>query len=564
MAFYDNWARRLGWVSTEQTAKPPPKDPTIPDPYNNQALSVGYGTQADPMAQSDRANAMAVIQASLRTAQERSRQTRYTDFETMDVGDIAKMLDAVVDAVLTFDDVTTGRGFKMECDDTGAEQVLTLAITAADLNQLAEEALRDMLKYGDTFGEPIFVGPQLVNVQSYTPSEMYVSKDDKGRLAKGKDDNGFFAAFQQKKQGQIVAGWQPWEMVHGKLFPSRKLTYSFKGLLDDIRPDWRKLQLVELGMVVARVTRAYPRRVHMVDMTGKDRGEQERTLLGYINRMTGRVLGRRPTNDDGLPQVDVGEDLYVATGYTQGPDGKPVPKLNEVRTEDPAIAGLAELGDVSYLRQKVWSAVPADVVGIKRNTTGDLDSQDIAYARLLRRCQTQLEKYLRGILDQVLLANGRLPSQVPYRIIFPVITVGAAWKHADARFRDSMTIRNYLEMGTISRRFAIKRSFNLSDREVDAIWQEIGEEAADPIFMPVDPNAGVGGGADPNAAAAGVKPARNGPPSVQGAVNKANNDKTPVPTAPSVVKAGTGAVTKNGINRGTNMGKRLRGNMSGG
>ena len=33
---------------------------------------------------------------------------------------------------------------------------------------------------------------------------------------------------------------------------------------------------------------------------------------------------------DGLPTADVNEDLYVATGYTTGPDGKPVPKLNSV------------------------------------------------------------------------------------------------------------------------------------------------------------------------------------------------------------------------------------------
>lgn len=553
MASLFDW---LGWGrAAEQVAPPPKPEPNTPKLDTPQSDPVGYGTQVDPMAQADRKNAMAVIQAALRTSQERGRAARYADFDRMDVGDVAAMLDFVVDAALTFDDVTTGRGFKMECDDQGAEQLLSAAIKQADLRQLAEEALRDMLKYGDTFCEPIFVGPQLVNVQTYNAAEMFVARDDKGKLVRGKDDAGFFAAFQQKRQGQIVAGWQPWEMLHGKFWPSRKLTYSAKGLLDDIRPDWRKLQLIELGMVTARVTRAYPRRVHMVDMTGKDRQDQERTLIGYINRMTGKLFGKRQVDTDGLPTADVNEDLYVATGYMTGQDGKLVPKLNSVTTEDPAIAGLAAMQDVEYMRQKVWSQVPADVVGIKRNTTGDLDSQDIAYARLLRRCQRQLETLIRGILDQVLMANGRLPSQVEYQIVFPVVTVGAAWKHADARFRDSMTLRNYLEMGVISRRTALKRSYNLSDREVDAIWQEIEDESTNPIFMPV--------GADPEQDAANVLPARNGPPSVTGATNKANNDKTPVPSAPVVKPAGK-AVTKNGIDRGTKMGQRLRGNMSGG
>jgi hypothetical protein len=53
---------------------------------------------------------------------------------------------------------------------------------------------------------------------------------------------------------------------------------------------------------------------------------------------------------------------------------------------------------------------------------------------------------------------------------------------------------------------------------------------------------------------------------VAGNVNKAGNDNgKPAPNAPAVKQvSGQGAVTKNGINRGTNLGKRLRGNMSGG
>lgn len=557
MRFFD-WL--FGRQVAEQTAPPPKKDPEVPNLDTPQSEPVGFGGETLPLAQADRKNPAAVISAALRTAQERGRQARYADFEAMDNSDTALMLDAVVDAVLTFDDVTTGRGFKLEADDKATEELIRLAAKTADLPQLAEEALRDMLKYGDCFGEPIFVSKQLVNVQTYRPAEIFVAKDDKGRLAKGKDDNGNFAAFQQKKGGQIVAGWQPWEMIHGKFWPSRKLNYSLKGLLDDRRVDWRKLQLVELGMVVARVTRAYPRRVHTVDMTNRDRGDQERTLRNYINRMTGRVFGKRVTNDDGLPTADVNEDLYVAQGYVTGPDGKLYPKLNTVKTEDPAIAGLAELGDVEYLRQKVWSAVPADVVGIKRSTSsGEVDSQDLAYARMLRRCQVQLEKFLRGILDQVLLASGKLPSATPYRVIFPAVSVGAAWKFADARFRDSLTIRNYLEMGTISRRFAVKRSFNLSDLEVDAMWEAIGEEAENPIFQ------------------LQIAPARNGQPGdgassplgqVAGAINKASPDGGgAAPTAKTVPATGAkaGASTTNtGISRGTKIGKRLAGSNSGG
>jgi hypothetical protein len=527
----------------------------VPRDELNFVEPIGFGGEVVPMDKKDRKDPAAIVSASMRAAQETSRAARYADFDLMDNGDLGAMLDAVVDAVLTFEDVSTGRGFKVESDDATVQELLDRAKRQADLEQLAEEILRDMLKYGDGFVEPLFAGPELVGAQTYKPAEITVNRDDKGRLPRGKDEDGFPIAFQQKKNGTIVAGWQPWEMVHFKFWPSRKLKYSEKGLLDLLRSDWRKLQLVEQGMVVARITRAYPRRVHYVDVTNKDRKEQEETLKQYIVRMTKKVFGRKQTNADNLPIVDVSDDIYMTTGYETGPDGRLYPKLNRTEIEDPAMAGLAELGDVQYLRQKQWSQVPSDVVGIKRNMTGDMDSQDLAFTKLLRRCQRQLERGLRGIFDQVLLANGKLPAEVEYRVLMPVIDIKASWRYADARFRSSMELRNYAEMGAVSRRFMLKRAFSMTDKEIDAEWQNVEEEMSNPIFVAL--------------AAQGA--ARDGLPSVSGEiagnVNKAGNDGgSATPTAPKAADPDEDdpAVTKNGINRGTKLGQKLRGNMSGG
>lgn len=532
MALWDFLRRR----KDEQTAKAPPATPTA-DP-------VGTVGELEPLAQSDRKNPAAVVSAVLRTAQERGRAARYRDFELMDTGDIAAMIDAVVDSALTFEDVSTGRGFKIESDNPTVEQILQTAVRVGDLQQLADEVCREMVKYGDAFVEPVFVGSEFVGAQTYAPSEITRTQDDKGRLVRGKDDDGFYVAFQQKRNGQVVAGWQPWEMIHFKFAPSRRLIYSAKSLLDDIRTDWKKLQLVEQGMVVARITRAYPRRVHYLDVTNKEKVEQEQLLTRYIARMTKKVLGRKPETEDGFPVADVSEDLYLTTGYMTGPDGKPVPRLNRVETEDPAIAGLAAMSDVEYLRGKLWSAVPSDVVGIIRNTLGDMNSQDVAYTRLVRRVQRQLEVGLRALFDQILLTKGYLPGSVEYRVVLPTVDIKASWKHSDARFRASMTLRNYAEMGAISRRFMLRQAYNLSDLEIDRIWKEIESEATNPIFAP-------------------VLPARDGPPTIVGAINKAGNDNTPVPSRPTTIPADAGrAVTKNGIDRGTDLGQMLRGNNS--
>lgn len=561
----------LDWLfgprEATEAAAPPPRKPA-PD-----IDAIGFNGEIDPLAKSDRKNPAVVVAASLRSAQERNRKTRYDQFDAMDSGDIAAMLDAVVGAALTFDDVGSGRGFKVECDNASAAKVLKEALEATRLADVVEEVARDMLKYGDAFVEPIFDGKDLVGVQTYKPSEIFRSQDDKGRLIRGKDDAGFPAAFQQKRRGQVVAGWQPWELTHFRFWPEKKLIYSKKGILDDIRAEWRKLQLVEIGMVTARVTRAYPRRIHYVDMTGKDRTDQERSLAAYIARMTNRVFGQRNVNEDNLPVADVGEDLYVATGYTTDATGKSIEKLNRVETEDPAIAGIAELDDVSYLRQKLWCYVPSDVVGIKRNTSGDLDSQDLAYARLLRRTQRQLELGIRQILDQALMARGRM--KIEYRVVFPVVTVGAAWKHSDARFRDSMTLRNYLEMDVIPRRYALKRSFNLSDLEVDELWEQIKEERESGLFVSVLPFRN-GQPGDPSAQtnnpdANPLAPDNEKPKGPQAKLNtaKKKGKHGSLPTAGTGVAAALDpkkakAVTNNGIYRGTKLSMITRGNSSGG
>ncbi len=507
---------------------------------------IGFGNEINPMDKKDRKDGASVVQAAIQAAQNSSRTARYTDFLAMDASDIGAMLDAVVDAALTFEDVSTGRGFKVESDDKGVDELLNRAKRQADLEQLSEEILRDFLKWGDGFAEPLFAGPELVGVQTYEPQQMFVARDDKNLAPKLKDDDGFPISFQQRKNGSVVAGWQPWEMVHFKYWPSRRLLYSQKSLLDGLRADWRKLQMVEQGMVVARVTRAYPKRVHYLDVTGKDRGEQEEILKRYIQRLTLRRYGAKPTNADGIPLVDVSDDLYITTGYETGPDGKALPKLNKTEIEDPAMAGLSDLGDVIYLRQKIWAQVPSDVVGIKRNTSTDLDTQDIAFTRLLRRCQRQLERGLRGIFDQVLLANGKLPSTVEYRIVMPTLDVKGSWKHSDSRFRASMTLRNYAEMGAVSRRFMLRQAYNLTDLEIDALFGEVEDEMNNPIFQAL---------MDQGAA-------RNGAPTVTGAINKAGNDSNPAePTAP---KTSPKTVTKNNIDRGTPLSQRNRGNMSGG
>src|SRR5262245_53632522 len=136
-----------------RTSTPEPAMPEAKSPKPREELPsvepIGFGQEIDPMDKTSRKDVATVVHASIQAAQNRSRAARYTDFKTMDASDIGAMLTAVVDAALTGDDVGTSRGFRVESDDKRAHELLNRAKNQADLDQLAEEALYDILKYGD-------------------------------------------------------------------------------------------------------------------------------------------------------------------------------------------------------------------------------------------------------------------------------------------------------------------------------------------------------------------------------------------------------------------------------
>jgi len=85
------------------------------------------------------------------------------------------------------------------------QELFDRAVRQADLQQLSEEILRDFLKYGDGFAEPLFAGPELVGVQTYRPAEMTVTRDDKGLLPRVRTTT----ASQSRSSSESVAQSRP-------------------------------------------------------------------------------------------------------------------------------------------------------------------------------------------------------------------------------------------------------------------------------------------------------------------------------------------------------------------
>lgn len=415
-----------------------------------------------------------------------ARSARYADFNQMDTGDVATMLDQVVQATLTFDgnDDVMGdpllkdRCFKIELPGkygvAGPRTVLRHFLTDSGIREAMPAVLRDVLKYGDEFSEPLVDDyGNVVGIVPYPVEEIRVRRDAKGRLISGPDEDGNGQAYQQVYQGKILAGFFPGELVHLKLYPSAKRSYSEKGMLDDMRAAWKKLDWEEQSMVVARVTRAYPRNKHKIDTTSKSDQEAKDLVRKYMNSLSTREA---PSGTREQVPFQPHEDLYLTTGYMTLSDGRPYQRLSDIELLDPNIAALGNIKDVEYLRGKLHLRHPAEMLGIGGESNQELSSQDIAWSRFVRYLQQNVleDQFIRPLIDMALALKGYYG--VPYRVIWPDVTVGSNWKTGDALFRVTLAFNALMEGSASSRRQAMKYIFGLSDDKIDEVFKEIEDE----------------------------------------------------------------------------------------
>lgn len=383
---------------------------------------------------------------------EQARNLRYADFDRMT--SFAPVLDYIAAlAVSSASELSAGTTTTAYIK---AERPQFLEECMAVITPKLEAIARDLLKYGDAYAEPLWSKQgELVDVQTYSPPEIYITVDEKGKLVDKVDRNGFPQAYQQRKDGRTVAGWRSWELVRFSLFPSDRELYS-RSILDELREDYKKLELIEQSMAIARLTRAYPRRIHYVDLTGLAGEDRKQALQEYARQL---ARGRKKPNS--LQQADIAEDLILPSGYTVGSDGKPLPLLTKTELEDPSSRAFGELADIEYLRGKLFSRIPASLVGVG-GTQQELGAQELAFYRFVRHLQTRLFAGVEAILKLAQLERGLSDE---FEIVLPRLELRQSWRFADAQFRYSMMVVNYYRYGLINKETALRLAFGLNAEE---------------------------------------------------------------------------------------------------
>lgn len=415
-----------------------------------------------------------------------ARQARYKDYADMDVSYGEAMLDAFVDACLVSDD---GKFQSFQVQAKGKIQnVLDGLIESTNLTFFIRDVLRDVAKYGDNFIGYIWDSQfNIVDLDNPPPEQMFVFVDEHNRVLSGSElVNGQSVAkgYQQKNAAlTTVAAWHPFEMLHLKWKPSKRLIYSQRSFFEGFRADWLKIKLIEESIVMHRVTRAAPRLAHMIDVTGKNNDEAKAAIEGYINDLRSRKLADGSTAQH---MMSVDEDYVMSQTYrANAGDGKLYPALNDVKFLDPRNTGLQSLADLDYLRKKLFSRIPSEIVGVLSDRE-DISTQDIAASRLYSFAQYLLEhQFLRPLFDTQLLLRGFRPEKGDYELIFPNVQLRSSWRFADAQFRQSLADANDVEVGINNRKKIAQDKFGWTDAEWDAHVEQYKKEKD--VFAPPEP-----------------------------------------------------------------------------
>lgn len=410
-----------------------------------------------------------------------SRLQCYEDMKEMDEtnDEIAAGLDTLADSAVNPEDGGQ-HTFVIEIDEgpyrDAAEAVFDQVTESCDLHALAFDIARDFLKFGDCFTELVVdESRKLARLKILPPGTLWRNEDAAGNLQEGRpayDAEGHCAnqagecAFDQREalNGRLIASFYAWQITHFRW--NRRGTERYgRALLRTARLTWKKLKAAEESLIIARLQRAWMRFVHTIDTTGMTTEEARQAVMRYRQELTRKFIVDTQMRES---PFEVTSDFYLAGGYIRDLDGaKFLPKHAKIEVLQGDHAVLAAIHDIEYFQNKLFASlrIPKAYLGFERdvNSKSTLTTQDVQFARVLRRVQNVLSQGYKEIFDFGLALAGIDPTQVHYAVRWPAILVSDEERDAIIRRFHAQSDATYWQMGAPSTKYLIQQRYGMDD-----------------------------------------------------------------------------------------------------
>ena len=302
-----------------------------------------------------------------------------------------------------------GHALKIYSDDDDNLQILQeLFFERLNIDKELWSIIYETCKFGDNFYEIIpdsYKNPSMIARIRYLEPEKVNRIEKNGKLAfytytadsiEPEDMMFYNITSDKKNEEKIIYKLEPWQIVHFRI-PSKKFHPYGGSLLDPGVKVFRRLQLLEDGMVIYRLARVPERRVFKIDCGNLPQSEANRQVQRIKdNYRTTQILDDKGNINRTASALSLTQDFFIPV--REGGAG------TSIETLSPGTA-LNNIDDIRYFRDQIlWTMnIPPEILGFTSDQSGgaqgrgSLAMQDIKFSRFAERIQFNIEEALTKI-----------------------------------------------------------------------------------------------------------------------------------------------------------------------
>lgn len=194
-----------------------------------------------------------------------------------------------------------------------------------------------------------------------------------------------------KDEQKMLYKLEPWQIIHFKIADKDFYPYGGSLLKSGVKP-YRRLSLLEDGMVIYRLARVPERRVFKIDIGNLSTSEGMRA----VNKIKDNYRSNQVMDDKGninktAAALSLTQDIFIPV--REGASGTSIETLQ-------AGTGLQNIDDIKYFRDEIlWTLnIPSEYLGLSQDSSGSqkgsLAMQDVKFARFVERIQYYIEEGL--------------------------------------------------------------------------------------------------------------------------------------------------------------------------
>jgi len=426
---------------------------------------------------------------------ERSRRTRYKEYEKMDEHpEVGAAFDIYADDCTQQD--TNDKRWSVKSESPEVVSEVERLFKTIELDRLYYDICRNTVKFGDCFIESIAdvnnpeAGIQKIKVLN--PNFILRVEDDYGYLKTflqqipdaGKTDYAQGGAFDIDQTGTKNSKFielDKNQIVHFRLFTSDPKFYPYgKSVAAYGVQTFRSLRLMEDAMLIYRLSRAPERRIFYIDVGNLPSSKAEMFIERVKEKFKKEKYMRGKGVDARYNPLAADEDYFVPIKGNQG-----------TRIETlPGAQNLGEVTDVSYFRDKLLAAlkVPRDYVVETKDKAPDkkanLSELDVKFARAVARVQHDIEVGLEILVKRhLVMKNFPLSLIKDIRIQLPDPSDRFTKRRLEIDQARLAIVQTVTQTQLFPKDYIYKEYYNMSEGEILLLKEKLKKESEEAAYQ---------------------------------------------------------------------------------